>query len=270
MANDLKVVILAGGRGTRLAPYTSVLPKPLMPIGDRAILEIVLDQLRSHGFRDVILSVGYLAHLIQAVLEHHTQNGGGKAPPVRISYVYEDAPLGTAGPLRLIEGLDRTFVVMNGDLLTTLDFSELLRAHRNAGNLLTIATKKRTIKLDYGVLHLEDTAPGTARVVGYDEKPEFASTVSMGVYVLEPAILEYVPAAGPFDFPDLVHALLAAGRPVGAYEHDGLWFDIGRPDDYERATAAWSDAVPLAQAPGGALVESRDDRLLADSVDDRG
>lgn len=266
MEHDLKVVILAGGRGTRLAPYTSVLPKPLMPIGDRSILEILLDQLRDHGFHDVVLSVGYLSHLIQAVLEHHAQNGVGLRPPLKLTYVHEDTPLGTAGPLRLVEGLDRTFIVMNGDLLTTLDYSDLLRSHRESGNLLTIASKTRTIKLDYGVLHVDESSLGTRRVVGYDEKPEFSSTVSMGIYVLEPPILELIPSGVPFDFPDLVHALLGAGHPVGSYEHDGLWFDIGRHEDYERAIVEWNGATspspavePGFRAGGG---RSRDERGL--------
>jgi NDP-sugar pyrophosphorylase family protein len=236
---DVTVVILAGGRGTRLAPYTSVLPKPLMPIGDRAILEIVLGQLHEHGFRDIVLSVGYLSHLIRAVLEHHSR------PPISIRYVQEETPLGTAGPLRLVGGLDHTFIVMNGDLLTTLDYSALLRAHRESGNMLTIATHRRTIKLDYGVLHLDGVNGETRRVVAFEEKPEFASTVSMGIYVLEPMTLEFVPNAQSFDFPDLVHALLAAGHGVGSYEHEGLWFDIGRHDDYERANAAWEGSAQL-------------------------
>jgi NDP-sugar pyrophosphorylase family protein len=239
---DLKVVILAGGRGTRLAPYTSVLPKPLMPVGDRSILEILLGQLRDHGFSDVIRSVGYLSHLIRAVLEHHNGDGSDR-PPLNITYVQEEQPLGTAAPLRLVGGLDRTFVVMNGDLLTTLDYSKLLQTHRENGNALTIATHRRTIKVDYGVLHLDGESGTPRRVIGYDEKPEFASTVSMGIYVLEPSTLEHIPEGQPFDFPDLVHALLDAGERVGSYQHDGLWFDIGRHDDYERATAAWEAAA---------------------------
>jgi len=252
---DVPVVILAGGRGRRLAPYTSVLPKPLMPIGDRSILEIVLGQLHDHGFREVVLSVGYLSHLIRAVLEHHaSQLGSANRPPLEIRYVQEDVPLGTAGPLRLVDGLDRTFIVMNGDLLTTLDFSSLLEAHRECGNTLTIATHRRTIKLDYGVLHLDGGLGSTRRVMQFDEKPEFVSTVSMGIYVLEPTALGLVPEGLPFDFPDLVHTLLDEGHRVGSYEHEGLWFDIGRHDDYERATAAWSASAQLLEDPDGPLV----------------
>jgi NDP-sugar pyrophosphorylase family protein len=243
--SNARAVILAGGRGTRLAPYTSILPKPLMPIGDRAILEIVVEQLGQRGFHDVVLSVGHLSHLIRAVFDHSSLAASNGSRPTRISYVYEELPLGTAGSLRLVTGLDRTFLVMNGDLLTTLDYADLLRRHRETDNLLTIATKRRGIKVDYGVLHLENPSGTLPRVTGYEEKPEHVSTVSMGVYAVEPRALDFIPPDRAFDFPDLVHALLEAGEPVGAYPYDGLWFDIGRRDDYERAISAWQDGDPL-------------------------
>ena len=236
---DAKAVILAGGRGTRLAPYTSILPKPLMPIGDRAILEIVLEQLGRQGFNDVVLCVGHLSHLIRAVFENGAAHHMNGSRPLRISYVHEDEPLGTAGSLRMVEGLDRTFLVMNGDLLTTLDYADLLRRHRESNHVLTIATKRRGIAVDYGVLHLQEGSEELPRVTAYAEKPEFTSTVSMGVYALEPRALDFIPPEGAFDFPDLVHALLDAGEPVAAYPYDGLWFDIGRREDYERALEAW-------------------------------
>ena len=235
-----RVVILAGGRGTRLAPYTSILPKPLMPIGDRAILEIVIEQLAAAGFNDVVVSVGHLAHLIRAVFDHdHTP----QPRETRISYVYEEEPLGTAGSLKLVGGLDETFLVMNGDLLTTLDYADLLRRHKEGGHVVTIASKRRGIKVDYGVLHLDGQSGPVSTVARYEEKPEFVSTVSMGVYALEPRALEFVPQSGAFDFPELVDALLAAREPVGAYVYEGLWFDIGRRDDYERAVAAWDSGA---------------------------
>jgi NDP-sugar pyrophosphorylase family protein len=230
-----RAVVLAGGHGTRLAPYTYVLPKPLMPIGDRAILEIVIEQLAYFGVERVTLSVGHLAHLIEAVI------GDGASNEVTISYVREEVPLGTAAPLRLVEGLDEPFIVMNGDVLTTLDYGELVRHHHESGNILTIATKDRPIRIDYGVLHVERDFDGDG-VVAYDEKPEMTSTVSMGIYVLDSAALGYIPARGHFDFPQLVQALLAAGERVGAFRYDGLWFDIGRRDDYEQAVSAWLDS----------------------------
>lgn len=223
------VVILAGGRGTRLAPYTSVLPKPLMPVGDQAILEIVVGQLADFGARNINFCVGYLAHLIRAVFDHQAR------PDVAITYVHEQTALGTAAPLRLVEGLDRTFIAMNGDVLTTLDYRDLLRHHRTQGNLLTIATHNRSIKTDYGMLHLDVGA----RVQGFEEKPEIVSPVSMGIYVMEPEVLEYIPASTPFDFPELVQTLLSEDVPVGAYLYGGMWFDIGRADDYQQAVDKW-------------------------------
>ncbi len=229
-----RVVILAGGRGTRLAPYTSVLPKPLMPVGDRAILEIVLAQLASFELTDVTLCVGYLSHLIRAVLDNGTRHG------VDLTYVNEDEPVGTAGPLRLVDGLDETFVAMNGDILTTLDFRELIATHRASGNVLTIATHVRETRIDYGVLQMDGTTPsGARRVVGYEEKPALYMPVSMGIYVVEPRALEYIPAGAAFDFPSLVERLLEAREPVGAYPFDGAWLDIGRHEDYEEANRLW-------------------------------
>ena len=243
--SNARVVILAGGRGTRLAPYTSILPKPLMPIGDRAILEIVVEQLAQRGFHDVVLSVGHLSHLIRAVFDHYGPRASNGSRPTRISYVHEELPLGTAGSLRLVGGLDRTFLVMNGDLLTTLDYADLIRRHRETDNVLTIATKRRGIRVDYGVLHLEGPPGALPRVNAYEEKPEYVSTVSMGVYAVEPRALDFIPPDRAFDFPDLVHALLHAGEQVGAYPYDGLWFDIGRRDDYERAISAWQGGDPM-------------------------
>jgi NDP-sugar pyrophosphorylase family protein len=233
-AQGARAIILAGGRGTRLAPFTSVLPKPLMPIGDRSILELVISQLSESGVADVTLCVGYLSHLIEAVV------GDGSTHGVNVTYVREQEALGTAAPLRLVEGLDETFFAMNGDVLTTLDFGELLRHHRQSGSIVTIATRERPIQIDYGVLHLRPTGD---RVYKYTEKPKTISTVSMGIYVLEPEALEYIPPEGHFDFPDLVKALLRARQPVGALRFDGLWFDIGRRDDYEEAATAWLQAT---------------------------
>jgi NDP-sugar pyrophosphorylase family protein len=234
---DTPVVILAGGKGTRLKPYTSVLPKPLMPLGDRAILEVVICQLARQGFENITLSVGHLAHLIEAVF------ADGARHEVKIRYVQENTPLGTAGPLRLISGLDRTFVTLNGDLVTTFDYGEMLSAHAVAGNLLTVATRKRIVQVDYGVLNVAASNGVVSRVVGFDEKPSVELIVSMGIYAMEPAVLEFVPDAGPFDFPDLVSALLEADAPVGAYEYDGLWLDIGRHDDYAEATALYESGA---------------------------
>jgi len=229
-----RAVVLAGGKGTRLAPYTSILPKPLMPIGEKAILEIIIDQLAAQRFAEVILCVGYLSHLIRSVIEQRADDN------VSIRYVHELAAQGTAGPLRGIDGLDDTFIVMNGDVLTTLDYGEFVRAHEESGNALTIGTVKRTTKVNYGVLHLDGSFdPSVRRVTAYEEKPEFVSMVSMGVYAVAPHVLDYVPPEGYFDFPDLVQTLLEADQQVGSYVYDGAWFDIGRHEDYEVAVDAW-------------------------------
>lgn len=234
---NVRAVVLAGGFGTRLQPYTSILPKPLMPIGNRAILEIVVDQLAESGVREITFCVGYLSHLIRSVFDNRADDR------TEISYVHEHEPLGTAGPLRHVDGLDSTFIFMNGDILTTLDYRRLVRSHLASGGALTIATHTRTIKSDYGILHIDGEIGAVRRVTGYEEKPEIVSAVSMGIYVLEPRALEYIPADSYFDFPDLVHALLAAGEEVGAYPHGGLWFDIGRPEDHASAVALW-EAIP--------------------------
>jgi NDP-mannose synthase len=240
---SVQAVVLAGGRGTRLAPYTSVLPKPLMPIGERSILELVLGQLRTCGIGKVTLCVGYLAHLIEAVIGDRSPDG------LEISYVHEQEALGTAAPLRLVPGLDSTFIAMNGDILTTLDYNALVDHHRTKKNLITIATHERPIKIDYGVLHVGRNG-SSGRVLGFQEKPEMTSTVSMGIYVFEPRALEFIPARGYFDFPQLVHALLKAREPVGVYPYTGLWFDIGRREDYERAVEAWHPSTTSnAEAP---------------------
>jgi NDP-sugar pyrophosphorylase family protein len=241
-----RAVLLAGGKGSRLAPYTAVLPKPLLPLGDRAIVDIVVGQLSARGWDEVIMSVGHLAHLVRAVL------GDGADHGVPIRYHEELEPLGTAAPLREIDGLDETFLMMNGDVLTDLDYDRLLDEHREAGNALTIATHRRVVETDYGVLETEGADGPCERIVAYVEKPEHAYTVSMGVYAVEPAAIAFIPARGPFDLPDLVHALLDAGEPVGACRHDGYWLDIGRPDDYERAAAEIEVVLPRL-LPGASI-----------------
>jgi len=235
-------MILAGGRGTRLAPFTTVLPKPLLPIGNRAILEVVVKQLAAAGFRDQTFAVGYLAHLIEAVFKDGSEYG------VDISYLHEATPRGTAGPLADMRHLDEPFLMMNGDILTTLDYRELYDAHCRAGNALTVATHRRSIRSDYGILRLDGDLKTTRRVVDWEEKPEHSQVVSMGVYIIDPIVTSYVPADEPIDLPDIVLKLLADGQPVGSYGYDGLWLDIGRQDDYELAISEYEKmaADPLA------------------------
>lgn len=237
-----KAVILAGGRGTRLAPYTSILPKPLVPLGDRAVLELIVDRLAAHGIREIVLCVGHLAHLVEAVF------GDGSERGVHIRYVRELEPLGTAGPLQLAGGLTETFVAMNGDVLTTLDFGLLLERHRRAGNALTIAATTRRERLDYGVLQVDGSSGPLGRLTNYEEKPVIGSVVSMGIYAVEPSALERIPKRGRFDVPDLVRDLLAAAAPVGVFLHDGFWVDLGRREDYETLSEAWARLPRLKKA----------------------
>lgn len=221
-----RVIILAGGKGRRLAPYTAVIPKPLMPLGDRPILDVVLRQLKRFDLTDVTIAVGHLADLIIACF------GDGSKYGVHITYSdRETTPLGTAGPLSLIPGLTDTFLVMNGDLLTTLDFSELLAFHRERRAIATIAVCERDTQINYGVIEIDHTN----RISGYIEKPTYHYHVSMGINVFEPVVLSFVPPGCPYDIPDLIKALLQKGQPVAAYKFGGYWQDIGRFEDYQKA-----------------------------------
>jgi NDP-sugar pyrophosphorylase family protein len=226
----MRAVILAGGRGTRLAPYTTILPKPLMPVGDMPILEIVIRQLANHGFNDLTMAVGYLSELLMAYC------GDGSKFNVRLNYSHEDEPLGTAGPIALVPDLKDTFLVMNGDLLTTLDFSAMLRFHHERGSLATIACYQKDVNLDLGVIEVDRDY----WVVNYIEKPTYHYSVSTGIYIFDPSVLEYIPKNCYLDLPELVMNLIKAGCRVNAYEFDGYWLDIGRHDDYELAIQEFS------------------------------
>jgi NDP-sugar pyrophosphorylase family protein len=235
---------MAGGKGTRLGPYTTVLPKPLLPVGDRAILEVVVRQLRDFGFTHLTLAVGYLAHLVRAVMQDGSHHG------VTIDYKEEDEPLGTVGPIATIDGLDESFLVMNGDILTALDYGRLVEIHRESGNVLTIASHRRIVRTEYGVLHLEEHPGGqTMPIVGFEEKPELPYVVSMGVYVMEPRALDFIEAGQHLDLPDLVLRLLAAGEQVGSYLFEGYWLDIGRHEDYERAILEYESLKAELHSP---------------------
>lgn len=224
----MKAVILAGGKGTRLLPYTTVFPKPLIPLGQKPILDIIIQQLSYYGFHDITLSVGYLAELIQA----YVQNGNGRRfPNVNIEYITEREPTGTAGSLGLIRALEETFLVMNGDVLSSIDYSKLLAYHKEQKGILTIAMHRKTVKIDLGVMEIDEHN----RLRNYIEKPEHLYPVSMGIYVYEPAVLEYIEKGAYLDFPDLVLRLLEHGEQVVSYPCDAYWLDIGRHEDYARA-----------------------------------
>jgi NDP-sugar pyrophosphorylase family protein len=223
----MRAVILAGGKGQRLKPYTTVLPKPLMPIGDMPILEVVLRQLQRAGITRVTMAVGYLAELLQAFF------GDGRRLGLEIDYSFEDKPLGTVGPLTLIPSLaeERDFLMMNGDVLTTIDHRRLLARHLASDADVTIATYPRQVKIDFGVIETDDND----LLTGYIEKPHFDYQVSMGIYCFKSAVLGRLKPGEYCDFPDLVKSLLAAGRKVASYPFDGYWLDMGRPDDYATA-----------------------------------
>jgi NDP-sugar pyrophosphorylase family protein len=220
-----QAVILAGGKGRRLLPYTTVLPKPLMPVGEYPILEVILRQLERDGFSDVVICTGHLHELIRAYLaqSHH--------PGLSIRCTHEEEPLGTIGPLRLIDDLADTFLVMNGDILTDLDYRKLLEVHRKKRAMATIATYHREVNVDFGVL--EPDSEG--RIRGFREKPTYPFEVSMGIYAFQKEILRFVPDGRAFGFDELMLAMIAGNAPVYAYPHHGYWLDIGRPDDYERS-----------------------------------
>lgn len=220
-----RAVILAGGLGRRLYPYTAVLPKPLVPIGDRPILELLILQLRAAGIRHVTLATGHMAELVMAYF------GTGEKYGIRIDYSFEKKRLGTVGPLGLIPDLDDTFLVLNGDVLTDIDFTRLVEHHKRSGAVLTIATHRKAVKLSLGVIDTDLMG----HVTGFREKPEFAVDVSMGIYAFEPAILERVPPDREKGFDDLMTELLATRTPVATFSYEGVWFDIGIPEDYEKA-----------------------------------
>lgn len=222
---DIRVVILAGGKGTRLKPYTTVFPKPLMPIGQMPILEVVLRQLKYFGFEKITLSVNHLADLIQAFF------GNGQQLGLDITYCIEDKPMGTAGSLSLVKDLTDTFLVMNGDLLTTLDYSAMVNKHISSDAIATLGVFPRHVKIDFGVLELNENGDLTQ----YKEKPQYEYLVSMGVNVFGISALDFIPYGKYLDIPTLMINLKNSGKRVSSYRSDCLWLDIGRPDDYEQA-----------------------------------
>lgn len=226
----MRAVILAGGKGTRLAPYTTVLPKPLMPIGEMPILEIVIRQLEKHGFNDLTLAVGYLAELLMAYC------GDGSKFNVKLNYSREEQPLGTAGPISLVPDLNDTFLVMNGDLLTTIDYTAMSKYHKERGAIATVASYQRDVKIDLGVIEVD----ADNWVANYIEKPTYHYSVSMGIYLFEPEVLSYIQKNQKLDLPDLVLKLRKDNKKVNVFNFDGYWLDIGRHDDYELAVQEFS------------------------------
>jgi NDP-sugar pyrophosphorylase family protein len=226
-------VLLAGGKGTRLRPFTATIPKPLLPLGDVPIIEVVIRQLAAAGISRITIALGHLGHLFSATL------GDGSRFGVTITYYPEDEPLGTAGPLRRIAELGDPFLVMNGDLLTTLDYRHLIDAHLAGDPWATIAVRRRDVKVDLGVVVTAEDG----RLLDYREKPVIPCEVSMGINVLAKRTIDLIPPKGKFDMPELMLAILRRGHEVRAYTTDCYWQDIGRLDDYEQACADF-DAEP--------------------------
>ena len=231
----MKAVIMAGGKGSRLRPYTNSIPKPLLPIGRHPVLEIIILRLQRFGYDDITLAVGYMADMVMAYFRDGRQFG------VRIRYFREATPLGTAGALSALhEHLDQTFLLMNCDIVTRLDFSTLLDFHRQSKAELTIATKRYEVQVPYGVVEMD----GHHRVQCINEKPGLSYQIVAGIYMVEPSVLNVVPHAQYCDMPTVVSDLLQADRLVASYLFDDYWLDVGHVDDLERAAAeigAWEE-----------------------------
>jgi len=228
----MHAVIMAGGRGTRLAPYTTVLPKPLMPLSDRPILDVLVRQLVRDGVEEVTISVSPLSGLIETWVRHHGDYG------VPVGFVYEDTPLGTAGALKNVRRPGATFLALNGDVLTKLDFRDLVSRNRDTGAIATMATKMRSVDVEYGVVHTADDG----RIERLEEKPQLRFLVSMGIYAMRPEMIDFIQPGERIDFPDLLLRALHAGNVVNTLEYGGYWRDIGNRDDYEAAISEFEAA----------------------------
>lgn len=220
-----RAIILAGGKGTRLKPYSLTLPKPLVPVGDKPILELIIIQLKKHGFEHITITLNHLAEIIKAFF------GNGDKWSIKIDYTYEEIPLSTMGPLTLIPDLPENFLVMNGDILTDLNLNAFYDYHIKNKNIFSIASFHREEKIDYGVLHKDSEN----RLIKFDEKPSYKFLVSMGIYMANKKIIKYIPENTFFGFDHLMNLLIEKSELPAIYEFNGNWLDIGRPDDYEKA-----------------------------------
>jgi NDP-sugar pyrophosphorylase family protein len=226
----MQAILLAGGKGTRLQPFTATFPKPLVPLGDVPVVEVLVRQLAYYGVRKLTVVTGHLAELIHAFL------GDGGRFGIEIDYVKEETPLDTAGCLGLIEPPDAPFFVMNGDLLTTLDYGQMMAFHKQRRPMATIATYERDVKIDLGVLKLD----ADGRLADYIEKPTYNFFVSMGIYCFDPRVCEFVARGERISMPTLILRLRDAGETVMGHRQQCYWLDIGRPDDYARAIEEFS------------------------------
>jgi NDP-sugar pyrophosphorylase family protein len=224
----MEAIIMAGGKGTRLLPYTAEIPKPLLPVGDRPILAIILEQLRAHGFNDVTLCVGYMAELIESFV------GDGSRLGLRVGYSRESMPLGTVGALALIDRPEDPFLVMNGDVLTDLDYGDMMQWHRNSEADMTMAVRNMPIVLPYGSPQVREDL----LITSFLEKPTMGLDVNMGIYAVNPSLIDYITIGKRIGMDMLVRALIQNGKTVKAYRHSGMWLDIGSHEDYKLANSA--------------------------------
>jgi NDP-sugar pyrophosphorylase family protein len=225
----MQAIVMAGGKGSRLHPYSALFPKPLMPLGDKPVLEILLHQLRAAGVTEVILAVNHLRHLLEAFF------GDGSRFGLSVTYSVEDRPLGTAGPVGLVlDRLDEHFLLTNGDLLTTLDMGAMRADHFARHADATIGSYRRELRSEFGLLEVDDTM----RMTGYREKPIYQHLVSMGIYVLRrDAVRPFIVPGEYLDMPVLLQSMQQAGRDVFCHSQDCFWLDIGRPEDFAEAQA---------------------------------
>lgn len=220
-----RAILLAGGKGTRLRPYTVVLPKPLMPLGDYPILEVIVRQLVASGFDHITMTVNHQADLIKTFF------GDGSKWGVKIDYSLEDKPLSTMGPLSLIDDLPDNFLVMNGDILTDLDYGKFFDEHVESGAIFTVSSYVREHVNLYGVLEVDENK----KLVDFHEKPTSRFEVSMGIYMLNKNVMEFIPHNESYGFDVLMLDLIKAGKNATVKQFTGYWLDIGRPDDYMQA-----------------------------------
>ncbi len=230
----MKAVIMAGGIGQRLRPFTQVIPKPLLPVGEQSVLEIIIQALSQQGFEEIFLALNYQSSLFEAFF------GDGSKWGVKISYSIEEKPLGTAGPLEPIKNLlTEPFLVINGDILTNLDFTKLAEFHRASEALLTVCTKEIHMPLHYGVVHSEKS-----RIVRIDEKPDVIAEVIAGIYILSPEAVSFIPRDAFYTMVDLLHDLMKSDKRVVQYHLDGYyWLDIGQMDDYQKAQDLYREGI---------------------------
>lgn len=220
----MKAVIMVGGLGSRLRPFTQVIPKPLLPIGDETVLDITAKKLKSHGFKEIILATNYKADLFKSYC------GDGSKYDLSVTYSQEDKPLGTSGPLTLLKDkLTEDFLVINGDVLTNLDFAHLMKFHQDNKADFTLVTKELEFPLAYGVIKSEND-----RVINLEEKSNIKSEINAGIYIISPNALKELPE-GHSLMTDFIKDLIKKGKKVYRYKLEGYWLDIGQTKDYEQA-----------------------------------